>query len=179
MTQALEEHTYLPDPGEHTGLADVVSFLDAHERRFGDRVEPRYLLVGAGEGEQVPVPPEVHAILKQVVSALQAGRAVTVAPRMTKLTTQQAADLLGVSRPTVKRLITVGELPAEKIGTRHRLVLRDVLDYQQRRRAQQYEELVNTSVALDDEDDPEKIAQQSKAARKAVAARRRTRAERR
>jgi excisionase family DNA binding protein len=175
MTQALEEHTYLPDPDEGIRLAEVVSFLDAHERRSGDQVEPRYLLVGASEGEQVPLPPEVHAILKQVVSALQAGRAVTVAPRTTKLTTQQAADLLGVSRPTVKRLITVGELPAEKIGTRHRLVLRDVLDYQQRRRAQQYETLVNTSVTLDDEDDPEKIAEQLKAARKAVAARRRAR----
>lgn len=121
------------------------------------------------------MPAEVHVILRQVVSALQAGRAVTVAPHTTKLTTQQAADLLGVTRPTVKRLISVGELPAEKIGTRHRLVLRDVLDYQQRRRAQQYDALVSTSVALDDEDDPAVVAEQMKAARKAVAQRRRSR----
>ncbi|WP_420750577.1 helix-turn-helix domain-containing protein [Rhodococcus sp. O3] len=124
----------------------------------------------------MPLPTEVHAILKQVVSALQAGRAVTVALHTTKLTTQQAADLLGVTRPTVKRLISVGELlPAEKVGTRHRLVLRDVLDYQQRRRAQQYEALAATSVALVDEDDPEAVTEQLKAARKAVAAHRRAR----
>ncbi|MDV6296941.1 helix-turn-helix domain-containing protein [Rhodococcus aetherivorans] len=175
MTQALEQHTYLPQSEEEKHLAEVVSFLDAHERRFGDRVEPRYLLVGSDEGDQVPLPAEVHAILKQVVSALQAGRAVTVAPHTTKLTTQQAADLLGVTRPTVKRLISVGELPAEKIGTRHRLVLRDVLDYQQRRRAQQYDALVSTSVALDDEDDPAVVAEQMKAARKAMAEHRRSR----
>ena len=175
MTQALEQRTYLPEPGEGERLAEVVSFLEAHERRAGDRVEPRYLLVGAGEGEQIPVPAEVHAILKQVVAALQAGRAVTVAPRTTKLTTQQAADLLGVSRPTVKRLIAVGELPAEKVGTRHRVVLRDVLEYQQQRRAQQYEALMETSVEIDDEENPERVAEQLRVARKAVAARRRSR----
>ena len=175
MTQALEQRTYLPEPEEGNRLGEVISFLDAHERRSGDRVEPRYLLVGADEGDQVPLPTEVHAILKQVVSALKAGRAVTVAPHTTKLTTQQAADLLGVTRPTVKRLISVGELPAEKVGTRHRLVLRDVLDYQQRRRAQQYDALAATSVALVDEDDPEVVTEQLKAARKAVAARRRAR----
>ncbi|NGP08477.1 helix-turn-helix domain-containing protein [Rhodococcus sp. 14C212] len=175
MTQTWEQRTYLPRSGEGKHLAEVVSFLDAHERRFDDRVEPRYLLVGAGAGDQVPLPAEVHAILKQVVSALSAGRAVTVAPHTTKLTTQQAADLLGVTRPTVKRLIAVVELPAEKIGTRHHLVLRDVLDYQQRRRVQQYDALMSTSVVLDDEDDPAVVAERLKTARKAVASRRRSR----
>ncbi len=105
--QALDQHTYLPQAAG-VGLAEVVGFLDAHERRRGDRVEPRYLLVGAGEHDQVELPAEVHAALKQVVAALQAGRAVTVAPQATMLTTQQAADLLGVSRPTVRRWIDVG-----------------------------------------------------------------------
>jgi len=118
----LDQHTYLPQTVEGAGLAAVVGFLDAHERRRGDRVEPRYLLVGAGEHDQVELPAEVHAALKQVVAALGSGRAVTVAPRATMSTTQQAADLLGVSRPTVRRLIDVGELPAEKVGNRHRLL---------------------------------------------------------
>lgn len=174
VAQALDQHTYLPEPSQDAGLARVVGFLDAHERRHGDEVEPRYLLVGAGEGDQVQLPAEVHAALKQVASALMAGRAVTVAPRTTKLTTQQAADLLGVSRPTVKRLIEVGELPAEKVGTRHRLVLRDVLDYQQQRRERQYEALAHTSVVIDEEEDPAVVAEQLKVARKAAAARRRS-----
>ena len=58
-----------------------------------------------------------------MVAALHAGKAVTIAPQTMKLTTQQAADLLGVSRPTVVRLITDGTLPAERIGNRHRLLL--------------------------------------------------------
>lgn len=61
------------------------------------------------------------------MAALHAGKAVTIAPQSMTLTTQQAADLLGVSRPTVVRLIKSGELAAERIGNRHRLVLDDVL----------------------------------------------------
>ena len=79
MTHALEKHTYLPEQERGSGLAEVVSFFAAHERTHGEGVEPRYLLAGAEEGDQVPLPAEVHAILKQVVSALAAGRAVTVA----------------------------------------------------------------------------------------------------
>ncbi|MFC9552719.1 helix-turn-helix domain-containing protein [Rhodococcus sp. NPDC056960] len=173
--QALDQHTYLPQAAEAAGLEAVVSFLDAHERHRGDRAEPRYLLVGEHEHDRVELPAEVHAALKQVVAALQAGRAVTVAPRATMLTTQQAADLLGVSRPTVRRLIDVGELPAGKVGTRHRLLLRDVIEYQQQRRARQYEALAQTAVQIDDEDDPAVVAEQLKAARKAVAERRRAR----
>lgn len=69
-----------------------------------------------------------------MVAALHAGKAVTIAPQSMTLTTQQAADLLGVSRPTVVRLIKSGELAAERIGNRHRLVLDDVLAYREARR---------------------------------------------
>ena len=73
----------------------------------------------------------MHQALTKVVAALHAGKAVTIAPQTMKLTTQQAADLLGVSRPTVVRLITDGTLPAERIGNRHRLLLDDVLAYRE------------------------------------------------
>ena len=51
---------------------------------------------------------------------------------MPKLTTQQVADLLGVSRPTVVRLIDDGELAAERIGNRRKVLLKDALDYRDR-----------------------------------------------
>ena len=47
----------------------------------------------------------------------------------TTITTQEAADLLGVSRPTLVRLIDAGKLPAEKINRHRRLPLGDVLEY--------------------------------------------------
>ncbi|UFU01874.1 helix-turn-helix domain-containing protein [Ruania suaedae] len=146
------EQTYLPS--DTPSLAKIHSFLDAHAAR-GGTVKPRYLLVGADEGEQVELTEPIHRALVQIVDAMQRGRAVTVAPQSMTLTTQQAADLLGVSRPTVVRVIDSGELPADRVGNRRRLKLEDVLAYRNRRRAAQYAALDELAVQIDDEDDLE------------------------
>jgi len=90
------------------------------------------------------------------------------------MTSQQAADLLGVSRPTVIRLIEKYELPAQRVGTRHRLRLDDVLAYRDARRQSQYDALAATEVAIDAEDDPAKLREQLREVRRQVAARRKT-----
>jgi len=112
----------------------------------------------------------VYQALVQVVEALAAGKAVTVSPQEPQLTTQQAADLLGVSRPTVVRMIESGELAAERNGNRRRLLLSDVLAYRERRRARQYAMLAATSVDIDDEDDPAEMIERLREARKTAAA---------
>ncbi|MFE3542524.1 helix-turn-helix domain-containing protein [Nocardia sp. NPDC059177] len=171
VAQPLEERTFLPDDGG--SLAPVMSFLEAHERRWGAAAKPSYALVGADEGDRIELPADVHQALKQVVAALLAGRAVTIAPHSMTLTSQQAADLLGVSRPTVKRLIEKGELPAQRIGTRHRLQLDDVLDYREVRRRRQYDALAETAVDISIEDDPADIERHLREARRLAAERHR------
>ncbi|WP_114591093.1 helix-turn-helix domain-containing protein [Euzebya pacifica] len=69
--------------------------------------------------------------------------APTPADTPSTLTTGQAADLLGVSRATVVRLVDAGEIPATRVGTHRRLALEDVVAYQDRART-------NTADALDD-----------------------------
>ncbi|WP_446221328.1 helix-turn-helix domain-containing protein [Nocardia sp. IBHARD005] len=164
--QPLEERTFLPDDGER--LATVMSFLEAHERRWGTAAKPSYALVGTDEGDRIELPADVHQALKQVVAALLAGRAVTIAPHSMTLTSQQAADLLGVSRPTVKRLIEKNELPAERIGTRHRLKLDDVLDYREARRRRQYDALAETAVDVSIQEDPADVDRHLREARRAA-----------
>lgn len=150
-TQPLEQQTYLPDPVEQ--VAQVLSFFKAHEESRGGRPDGHYFLSGAGEHEQVEIPESVYRLLHQVLQAMEAGKAVTVAPHSQLLTTQQAADLLGVSRPTVVKLIEQGELPAETPGTRRRMVkLDDLLTYRLRRREAQYQALMATAVDSYDED---------------------------
>lgn len=168
MTAELVERTYLPSEAEE--LAEVHSFLEAHKRARGTTVPPRYLLVG--EEDQVELPESMYRLLLQVVEALSAGRAVTVAPRSTTLTTQQAADLLGVSRPTVVRLIDAGHLPAQRPGTRRQVLLSDLLEYREQRRQRQYDMLEATAIDFDEEN-PADVAEQLREVRKAVAARRR------
>lgn len=65
--------------------------------------------------------------------AMANGQAVTMALHSQTLTTQAAADLLGVSRPTVVRLLKNGEIPYSQSGQHRRVLLCDVLDYQERR----------------------------------------------
>ena len=164
-SEAVETATFILEHPEE--LAAVVGFLATHERLRG--TSPSYALVGVDEHDRIELPQLVHQALMRVVAALHAGKAVTITPQTMKLTTQQAADLLGVSRPTVVRLITDGVLPAERIGNRHRLLLDDVLAYRDERRTRQYEALATTAVDIDSADDPEAIRQQLREARRVVA----------
>lgn len=176
-TQTLDQQTYVPTSNDKVG--EVLSFIKAHEDARGSRPPARYFLAGPGERDQVELPESVYRAVLQVVEAMAAGKAVTIAPQNQLLTTQQAADLLGVSRPTVIKLIDSGELPAETPGTRRRMIkLDDVLACKARRREAQYAALVE--MAVDDygdaDEDPEKVAEQLRRVRAEVAARRRARA---
>lgn len=113
---AVIEETYLPSRGDQ--LAPVLDFLTAHEAAGRALPEPRYFLAGARPGDQVELPEEVYLALRKIVDAMQSGLAVSVVPQATRLTTQQAADLLNVSRPTVVKLLDEGEIPFE-IGRAH------------------------------------------------------------
>lgn len=68
-------------------------------------------------------------MLVDVVQAMQGGRAITVAPTSTRLTTQEAAVLLGVSRPTLVKLLESGRIPYERPGRHRRVRLADLLVY--------------------------------------------------
>lgn len=172
MSSALAPHTYLPTDDERQEIAEVHSFLAAHALH-GHAVEPRYLLVGSGEGEQIELPRPIYDALVLVAESLASGRGVTVAPESQMLTTQQAADLLGVSRPTVVRLTDAGELASERHGNRRRIRLGDLLEYREKRRRHQYEALVATRSDLEGNDDVEDTNARVRAARRAVGARRR------
>jgi excisionase family DNA binding protein len=169
--ELLESQTYLPEEREQ--MATIASFLDAHHSKLGERPERRYYLVGADEHDQIEVPEALHRVLVQAVAALKAGKAVTISPTMPKLTTQQAADLLGVSRPTVVRLMDQGELPSERIGNRRKVLLKDLLDYRDARRQRQYQAIFDTSVDVSEEEDPAVVQERLKRIRKQRAEHRR------
>ncbi len=126
--------TTVVPPADLEQLNDLSRFLD-------QLTEPAALL--GPDGQTMGLPMETYNLLVEVVKAMSQGKAITVAPQSQRLTTQQAADFLGVSRPTLVKLLEAGKIPFEcPSGSRHRrLQLRDVLDYQQRRRVERAEPL--------------------------------------
>lgn len=90
-----------------------------------------------GRGGSVPLPPELRQLLADVVRAMRRGQAVSFAPTSQQLTTQQAAELLGISRPTLIKLLEAGRIPYETPGRHRRLRLSDVLAYRELRRTEQ------------------------------------------
>jgi excisionase family DNA binding protein len=91
---------------------------------------PVELRLASGEDEEnVVLPPEVARLFARVLADLADGRGVTVVPFDAEVTTQQAADLLNVSRPHVVSLLDKGEMPYRKVGSRRRVRLEDVLAY--------------------------------------------------
>jgi len=99
--------------------------------RFLDQVAQPAALIGP-DGQTVGLPMEAYRVLIDIVRALSQGRAITVAPVDQLLTTQEAADFLGISRPTLVKLLESGRIPFERpTASRHRRVrLADVVKYQ-------------------------------------------------
>jgi excisionase family DNA binding protein len=114
-------------PRDLNALLDLGRFLEQH-------TEPGLLL--GPDGEQVPLPEEVYRLVVEVVEAMREGKVITLVPRTQRLTTQEAADFLGVSRPTMVKLLEDGKIPYEQPGRHRRVLFTDLLAYTERQHAE-------------------------------------------
>ncbi|MBI3970124.1 MAG: helix-turn-helix domain-containing protein [Chloroflexi bacterium] len=95
--------------------------------------EPSLIRLLAPNGESMRLPDPLYSLLVRAVRELARGKAVTVVSVDSDLTTQQAADLLSVSRPFLIKLLESGAIPFHLVGTHRRIRLKDVLAYRERR----------------------------------------------
>ncbi len=81
------------------------------------------------------LPPEASDAVRLFLADLAAGSTVHLLTDDADLTTQEAANILGISRTYVVRLVDDAKLPARLVGTHRRLRAADVLAYKARRDA--------------------------------------------
>lgn len=120
----------IPDDETTASAADAAEALATHLRRHPTPSGRVLLVVDDAPETKVSVPAPAFKLLIDVLDELAKGNAVTVAPVHKELTTQQAAELLNVSRPYFISLLEAGALPYRKVGTHRRVRLADVLAYQ-------------------------------------------------
>lgn len=125
QTAARQEETYLPTGGQSGDLVDLVEALERTHRSVNR--QPRIL---DSEMHEHALTPQLADILTKAAKALADGQAVTVINRRHLLTTQEAADLINVSRPTLIKILERGEIKFEMRGRHRRIALDDLLAYQ-------------------------------------------------
>jgi excisionase family DNA binding protein len=95
--------------------------------------EPAAYKLVSPTGEVTEIPESVFLLLERIIEVLARGDALTVVPVGKELTTQQAANILNVSRQYVVRLLDDGRIPYRKTGTHRRIRMEDLLAYKRQR----------------------------------------------
>ncbi len=91
--------------------------------------------------EVVSIPLKALKLLKLIISNMAQGKSIALMPTDAEVTTQQAAEILNVSRPHVIKLLEKGEIPYRKVGSHRRILLQDILEYESRFKSERRKKL--------------------------------------
>lgn len=91
------------------------------------------ITVTGTDGAEADAPEDVYRIAHQALLLAREGRSAVLVTYDQDLTTQEAADILGVSRPHLVKMLDSGELPHYLVGKHRRIAAQDVLEYKRAR----------------------------------------------
>jgi excisionase family DNA binding protein len=135
-----------------TPTSEDVQLAKISSRRLAPYRNRKLTVRIAESEEQVELPAVAVRLLVDLLSAMAEGNAVTLIPIHAELTTQQAADLLGVSRPFLIKQLEDDVIPYRRVGTHRRILFCDLMNYKQeidQKRTQALDELTQQAQELD------------------------------
>jgi len=122
VTTTMERNPIVADAAQRRKLKEIEEVFARTQAR----------LVGS-DGTSLEIPDPLYEVLVEAAKALRQGKAVSIVPTSHELTTQQAAELLNVSRPHLISLLERGDIPFTKVGTHRRVRFQDILEYRSKR----------------------------------------------
>ena len=118
--------------------SDPFSISESEEeqvRKLSRLLKPGQVTLVGADGSRAELPESVNQLLVEILRNLREGNAVSLVGQSQQLSTHKAADILGVSRPFLVRLLEDGEIPFHRVGKHRRILFRDLARYQRRRDA--------------------------------------------
>lgn len=128
-TAVLDHLLAVPDETDAAQAAEAVDVLERFLRRHPTVNGASVSLTAASADASLEIPGHALRALVDILAEIANGNAVTVAPVHAELTTQQAADLLNVSRPYLVKLLEEHKIPYRHVGNRRRVLLKDLMNY--------------------------------------------------
>lgn len=80
-------------------------------------------------GEFITIPKKALILLSAIIQNMAEGKTISIVPSNSEVSTQQAADMLNVSRPHLVKLLDTKKIPFKKVGSHRRILLKDIMEY--------------------------------------------------
>lgn len=129
MAQVLEREPAVLEDDQRPEAANAARILAEYLKAHAAQSASLTLREGAKDGKTITVPPEAFRMFVKLMVEMARGRPVTIVPYNAELTTQEAAEVLNVSRPYVVRLLEEGHIPFRKVGPRRRIRFADLMQF--------------------------------------------------
>lgn len=84
--------------------------------------------------ELITIPASALTLLYAILQNMAEGKSISIIPSDSEVSTQQAAELLNVSRPHLIKLLEAGEIPFKKVGSHRRILLRELITYDEKQK---------------------------------------------
>jgi excisionase family DNA binding protein len=130
---ALEHDPITAKESEKPALRKMEGVLNSSSLKDAlSYTRPLPKLVGP-DGDEIELPLSIFQILRRIIDHMMHGRAISIVPVNKELSTQEAADILNVSRPFLVSLLDAGTIPFSKVGTHRRIRFIDLMEYKKHR----------------------------------------------